>query len=170
MLLIPARGHLLVTNSGGYSGSILGDQTFASGIANDGGIALTLPDDTVVDQVGMSPGSAFREGMHLAPLPSNANQSYERKPGGLSGNGQDTTDNFNDFQLISPSDPQNVNSNPTPGPSPTPSPTPSVSPSPSPSASPDADATLPSPTPTPTPISVAISFPVAHANASGRDQ
>ena len=98
---------------------------YSSGIANDGGIALTLQGDVVVDQVGMSPGSAFSEGMHLAPLPANVNQSYERKPGGSNGSSQDTTDNFNDFQLISPSDPQNVNSNPTPGPSPIPSPSPS---------------------------------------------
>ncbi|MCM3902461.1 MAG: lamin tail domain-containing protein [Pyrinomonadaceae bacterium] len=148
--VIPARGHLLVTNSGGYSGSVLGDQRFTSGIANDGGIALTLPNDTVVDQVGMSSGSAFREGMHLAPLPSNANQSYERKPGGLNGSSQDTTDNFNDFQLLSPSDPQNLSANPTPGPSPTPGPTPSPSPSPTPSPVPT-PTPLPSPSPTPTP-------------------
>ncbi|MBA3513141.1 MAG: lamin tail domain-containing protein, partial [Pyrinomonadaceae bacterium] len=153
--VIPSRGHLLVTNSGGYSGSILGDQTFASGIANDGGIALTLPDDSVVDQVGMGSGSAFREGVHLAPLPSDADQSYERKPGGLRGSSQDTTDNFNDFQLISPSDPQNVNSDPAPNPSPTASPSPSVSPSPSPSPSPTATPTPPpppNPTPFPSPI------------------
>ena len=148
--IIPARGHLLVTNSGGYSGSVLGDQTFISGITNDGGIALTLPNDVVVDQVGMSSGAAFREGMHLAPLPSNANQSYERKPGGLNGSSQDSTDNFNDFQLLTPSDPQNLSANPTPGPSPTPGPTPSPSPSPSPSPVPT-PTPLPSPSPSPTP-------------------
>src|SRR4030095_12460468 len=119
---IPAHGHFLATNTG-YSGPVPGDQTYASGIANDGGVALTLPDDSVVDQVGLSAGSAFREGMHLAPLPSAANQSYERRPGNSGGSTQDTTDNFSDFQLITPSDPQNLNADPTPGPSPTPSPT-----------------------------------------------
>ena len=84
-----------------------------------------MPDDSIVDQVGLSSGSAFKEGMHLAPLPADANQSYERKPGGASGSTQDTGDNFSDFQLIT-SDPQNLSSSPTPGLSPSPSP--SVSP------------------------------------------
>jgi len=131
--LIPRRGHFLATNSGGYSGIVTADQTYASGITNDGGLALTLPDDSVVDQVGLSPGSSYKEGMHLAPLPSDANQSYERKPGGSEGSTQDTNDNFSDFQLLTPSDPQNMNSGPTPGPSPIPSPSPSASPTPSPS-------------------------------------
>ena len=82
--ILPVRGHFLATNgsTSGYSGSLPGDQAYTSGITNDGGIALTLPDDSVVDQVGLSAGSAFREGMNLAPLTSDANQSYERKPGG----------------------------------------------------------------------------------------
>src|SRR6185312_8562524 len=56
---IPARRHFLATNSSasGYSGSVFGDQTYTSGITNDGGIAVTLPDDSIVDQVGMSAGS-----------------------------------------------------------------------------------------------------------------
>jgi predicted extracellular nuclease len=143
---IPSRGHFLATNSSGYSGSITGDQSFTSGIANDGGIALTLPDDTIIDQLGLGPGSAFKEGMHLAPLPTDANQSYERKPGGPLGSTQDTQENSNDFQLVSPSDPQNTHSNPTPGatPSPTPSPTPTISPTPTPTPN-----SSPSPSPTP---------------------
>ncbi len=146
--VLPARGHFLATNSAGYSGSVTGDQTYSSGIANDGGIALATASDSIVDAVGMSAGSAFREGMHVAPLPGDANQSYERKPGGASGSTQDSSDNFTDFQLLTPSDPQNLSSNPTPGPSPGPSPSPSVppSPSPGPSASPS-----PSPSPTPSP-------------------
>jgi uncharacterized protein (TIGR03437 family) len=145
---IPSRGHFLVVNSGGYSGSVSGDQTYTSGIANDGGLALTLPDDSIVDQVGLSAGSAYKEGMHLAPLPGDANQSYERRPGGVNGSGQDSNDNFTDFQLLTPSDPQNMSSSPTPGPSPLPSPSPSpsptVTPTPIPSPSP-----LPSPSPSP---------------------
>ncbi|MGH9778435.1 MAG: lamin tail domain-containing protein, partial [Candidatus Acidiferrales bacterium] len=48
--------HYLFTNSGsnGYSGSVPGNQTYGTGITDDGGIALTLPDDSVVDMVGMS--------------------------------------------------------------------------------------------------------------------
>jgi uncharacterized protein (TIGR03437 family) len=154
-LVVPSHGHLLITNSGGYSGSVPGDQTYTNGIANDGGIAVTLPTDEVIDQVGMSSGSAFREGMHLAPLPSNANQSYERRPGGSSGSSVDTSDNFSDFQLVTPSDPQNLNSNPTPGQSPTPSPSPSIAPSPSPSISP-----TPTPSPSPTPSPAATPTPM----------
>lgn len=105
--------HFLVTNSsasgGPYSGPVPGDQTYATGITDDGGIAVTLPDDTVVDQVGMSAGSAFKEGTPLASLgSSNLNRGYERKPGGAAGSGTDTDNNASDFQLISPSDPQNL--------------------------------------------------------------
>jgi predicted extracellular nuclease len=159
---IPARGHFLTTNSSatGYSGNVTGDQTYTSGITNDGGIAITLPDDSIIDQVGLSSGSAFKEGTNLAPLPSDANQSYERKPGGSSGSTLDTGNNFSDFQIIA-SEPQNLHSNPTPGASPSPAPTPSVSPSPDgsplPSPSPSPDQT-PSPSPSPAPLAkVAIS-------------
>jgi uncharacterized protein (TIGR03437 family) len=150
---IPVHGHFLFANSAGYSGSVLADQTFSSGFANDGGIALTLPNDLIVDQLGLSSGSGFREGMHLSPLATDANQSYERRPGGPNGSTQDTADNFNDFQITSPSDPQNLASNPTPNPSPTPSPRPT--PSPSPTANPTPTAT-PTPTPTPTPVLTAL--------------
>ncbi len=144
--ILPARSYFLLTNSSGYSGSTPGDQTFSSGITNDGGIAITLSDDTVIDQVGLSTGSAFREGAHLLPLPSNIDQSYERKQG-ASGTRQDTADNVNDFQLLAPSSPQNLNGT-IPGPSPVPSasPTPSATPTPQASPSPSPTAT-PSPTP-----------------------
>jgi len=151
--IIPARGHFLAINSNGYSGNIPGDQSFTSGIANDGGIALTLADDAVIDQVGMSSGSAFREGVTLSALPIDSNQSYERKPGALAGSTQDTQDNSQDFQIVSPSDPQNLLSNPTPGSLPSPSPTPLPGPSASPSPG-----VSPSPAPSPSPsVAVVIS-------------
>ena len=102
--------HYLLTNlnTDGYSGSVPGNQNFSPGITDDGGIAVTRPDDTVVDEVGMSSGSAFKEGSTLAPLTTNTNRSYERKPGGAAGSGNDTDNNGNDFQSISPSDPQNL--------------------------------------------------------------
>jgi|GEM_PF-1053380 len=102
--------HYLVTNTGpnGYSGAVTGDLTYSNGIPDDGGIAVTLADDTMVDQVGLSAGSAFKEGTPLASLGEvNSNQSYERKPGGSLGNGIDTDSNSSDFQLITPSTPQN---------------------------------------------------------------
>src|SRR5262245_5424469 len=105
--------HYLLTNAAasGYSGTVPGNQTYATGITDDGGIALTLPDNTIIDQVGMSAGSAFKEGTPLANLGStNLNRGYERKPGGTAGSGTDTDDNSLDFQLITPSDPQNSTS------------------------------------------------------------
>jgi hypothetical protein len=116
---LAARGHFLATNSntsgGPYSGAVVGDQTYATGISDDGGIALVLSDEvTIVDQVGMSSGSAYGEGTTLAPLSGASDQSYERKPGGSDPDSQDTQDNANDFQVISPSDPQNMLSTPLP--------------------------------------------------------
>src|SRR3954462_12514204 len=59
---IPAHGHFLFTNSstsgGPYSGAVPGDRTYGTGITDDGGIAVLRPNDTIVDQVGLSPGSA----------------------------------------------------------------------------------------------------------------
>src|SRR4029078_8751897 len=96
----------------------------ATGITDDGGIALTLADNTIVDAVGMSTGSAFKEGTVLANLgTSNLNRGYERKPGGTAGSGTDTDNNAADFQLITPSDPQNSTTGCV-SPSPTPTPTP----------------------------------------------
>src|ERR1044072_85716 len=47
--------HYLLTNAaaGGYSGAVAGNQTYTVGITDDGGIALTLPDGTIVDAVGL---------------------------------------------------------------------------------------------------------------------
>jgi predicted extracellular nuclease len=98
------------TSGGPYSGAVPGDLTFATGITDDGGIAVTLANTTIVDQVGMSSGSAFKEGEPLPALSGTSNnidQSYQRKPGGSLGNGTDTDDNSNDFDLISPSTPRN---------------------------------------------------------------
>src|SRR5262245_17076099 len=110
-IIIQPGCHYLLTNAAasGYSGTVPGDQTYTTGITDDGGIALTLPDNTIIDQVGMSAGSAFKEGTPLANLGSlNLNRGYERKPGGSAGSGTDTDDNSADFQLIAPSDPQNL--------------------------------------------------------------
>lgn len=113
---IPAHGHFLATNSAasGYSGSVPGNQTYTTGITNDGGIALFNSSAIIVDQVGMSTGSAYKEGTVLTPLTTNVNRGYERKPGGSSGSTQDTDNNGLDFQLLAPSDPQNLSSPPTP--------------------------------------------------------
>ena len=107
--------HFLFTNSstsgGPYSGTVTGNVTYGTGITDDGGIAITTAADVIVDQVGMSTGSAFKEGTVLASLgSSNLNRGYERKPGGSAGSSTDTDNNSSDFQLITPSDPQNLSS------------------------------------------------------------
>jgi uncharacterized protein (TIGR03437 family) len=106
--------HYLVANSfpGGYSGSVPADQTYGTGITDDGGIAVTRSNGTgVIDAVGMSNGSAFKEGTPLTPLSANVNQSHERKPGGAFGNGTDTNNNAADFILnAASSNPQNSSS------------------------------------------------------------
>jgi hypothetical protein len=114
---IPARGHYLFTNTAtnGYSGATPGDQSYTTGIVDEGGVAITLADGTLVDQVGLSAGSAYGEGAPLANLgTSNLNRSYERKPGGANGSGVDTGDNASDFTLLTPSDPQSLSSAVTP--------------------------------------------------------
>lgn len=100
------------TSAGPYSGAVPGDQTYGVGITDTGGIGLFLPDDvTIVDQVGLSEGSAYKEGTPLASLgTANLDRSYERLPGGTAGSGTDSDDNASDFRLISPSDPQNSSS------------------------------------------------------------
>jgi len=105
--------HYLVANSasGGYSGSVPPNQTYGTGITDDGGIAITGSNGTrIIDAVGMSSGSAYKEGMPLAALTGSADQSYERKPGGSFGNGVDTNDNTTDFAVTTPSNPQNSSS------------------------------------------------------------
>ncbi|HLB47050.1 MAG TPA: lamin tail domain-containing protein, partial [Anaerolineales bacterium] len=118
--------YYLATNSStpSYSGSVPGNQTYTTGIADDGGIALLDSLDVVIDQAGMSAGSAYKEGTVLARLTTNVNRSYERKPGGGSGNGQDTDNNSIDFQWLAPSDPQSLSSGCLPY-TPTSTPTPS---------------------------------------------
>lgn len=113
--------HYLLSNTG-YSGTVAGDQTYSTGITDGGGIAIVSDDGTIVDQVGLSAGSAFKEGTPLPSLTTSENRSYERKPGGTIGGGTDTDVNNNDFELNSPSEPQNLSSpciasTPTPSPS-----------------------------------------------------
>jgi len=97
---MPPRTFLLFTNtaaSSGYSGSVPGDVTYTTGIADNGGLALVDAAGTPVDQVGLATGSAYKEGTTLLPFSStNKNQSYERKSASC-GPDQDTGDNAADF-------------------------------------------------------------------------
>jgi len=109
MTLGPGCHYLFAPASFSAIGAVPPDQSFSSGITDDGGIAITRSDSaTVIDAVGMSAGSAYKEGPTLTPLAGTSNQSYERKPGGPSGNGVDSNDNSSDFVLNSgTSNPQN---------------------------------------------------------------
>jgi hypothetical protein len=100
---------LYVNNNaaGPYTGPVSGDLTYAIGFADAGGIALFNSANAIVDQVGLgTQAAAFGEGNRLPPL-NNVNNSYERKPGSAAGHGTDTNDNRNDFQVITPANPQN---------------------------------------------------------------
>jgi len=111
--LLNAGCHYLLTNSnpsgGPFSGGV-GDQTYGVSITDDGGLGLVTAGGVVIDQVGMSSGSFYKEGSTLDPLTTNTNRSYERRPGGAAGSAQDTDNNRSDFRLLSPSDPQRVSS------------------------------------------------------------
>lgn len=107
--------YFLATNSstsgGPYSGGVAGNQTYGTGITDDGGIAIADAGGTIIDQVGLSSGSAYGEGTRLASLgSSNQNRSYERLPGGVAGAFTDGDNNATDFVLVSPSTPQNLTS------------------------------------------------------------
>jgi hypothetical protein len=98
------------TATSGYSGATPGNQNYTTGITDDGGLAIADAGAVIVDQVGMSAGSAYKEGTTLAPTVTSINQSYERKPGGGSGNSLDTDNNANDFLYNNgSSNPQNAN-------------------------------------------------------------
>ncbi len=105
--------HYLLANSssGGFSGSVPANQTYGTGITDDGGIAITSSNGArIIDAVGMSGASAYKEGGTLAPMAGNLDQSYERKPGGAFGNGVDTNNNAVDFALTAPTNPENSSS------------------------------------------------------------
>jgi hypothetical protein len=116
-ITIPARGHYLFVNSAASAGlTALADQAYGTGFTDDGGVAITQADGTILDQVGLSAGSAYGEGAPLASLgAANLDHSYERRLGGANGSSLDANDNASDFQLTTPSDPQDLASVITPG-------------------------------------------------------
>jgi predicted extracellular nuclease len=109
---LPSGCHLLLTNSAssGYSGSVPGDLTYATGITDTGGLAVLDTNGSIVDQVGLSSGSAYQAGTPLAPLgSSNTDQGYQRRQN-AAGLPQDTGDNSADFVQVSPTTPHNSSS------------------------------------------------------------
>ncbi len=104
VILDPGQHYLLAHNASSIAG--IADQTYSSGVADDGGAALVTAAGVMVDQVGLCASTAYREGQALPALTQNADQGYERLPGGAT-SCYDTDDNTADFRLISPSQPQN---------------------------------------------------------------
>jgi hypothetical protein len=103
-ILAPGQ-HYLVTGPN-FSGAATPDAQLTSGlIADNGGVALTLANGTVIDMAGMSAASA--EGTPLPQMSETQDQSYERLPGDLLGSCYDSNDNFTDFAWRNPSLPQN---------------------------------------------------------------
>jgi hypothetical protein len=104
VVLFPGSHYLLTGPS--YSGSVRGDQGLPAEIPDAVGIAIQIPSGIIQDSVGTDFG-LYGEGPLLRALFTNEDRSYERKPGGAAGSTVDTDHNSTDFQLISPSDPQN---------------------------------------------------------------
>jgi len=110
---IPARGHFLLVHVGKNVG-VPPDATFSTSISRPGGgLAIRAGDDTIVDSLGW--GTATNIFVETTPATAAPNdQSMERRPGGDDGNGTDTDNNFNDFQVLLTPRPQNTASPPTP--------------------------------------------------------
>src|SRR5690349_21280641 len=97
--------YLIVNNNagGGYTGAAAGNLTYNTGIADNGGVALTGVGGTlIIDQVGMTNcvGCYFE----TTPVTSlgntpNSDRGYERLQGGTSDSCTDTEDNSLDFRL-----------------------------------------------------------------------
>jgi len=99
---------LLLANSAasGYSGSVVPDVKYSTGITDDGGLALLDTSGTVIDQVGMSAGSVYKLGTPLTSLgSSNADQGYGRRTTGA-GLPQSTGDNSADWVKVAPTAPR----------------------------------------------------------------
>ena len=119
-ILNPGQHYLAAFTDNSLPTNVPPDQTFSLNISDTGGLAL-VESNLIVDQVGMCDGTYFHEENILqplpvaavtgtpTPLPGTSDQSYERKPGGNTAC-YDTNNNANDFALISPANPQDMDS------------------------------------------------------------
>jgi predicted extracellular nuclease len=98
------------TAASGYSGSVLPDLKYTTGVTDDGGLALLNASGAFIDQVGLSAGSAYKLGTPLASLgSSNADQGYGRRTN-AGGFPQSSGDNSADWVKVSPTAPRNSTS------------------------------------------------------------
>jgi len=98
----PGSYYLIANNN--YGGT--SDLTYGTGIVDSGGIAIFDENNVKIDSVGTSSSSIYAEGNFLNPLTGNMDRSYERTFNITTGIYDDTDDNLNDFQEISPSTPE----------------------------------------------------------------
>jgi hypothetical protein len=84
-----------------YSGAAPGDASFGANLNDDGGLALFRADGALVDAVGMSLSTLYKEGVPLLSWhPTKEDRSYQRV-------GDDKHNNLTDFAVGSPSTPTN---------------------------------------------------------------
>ena len=107
--VVPARGHYLLANGGGYSLSSYAapDQTYSGfDLPTDAGLALLDTSNRVVDAVGFTASPApYKEGTGLQAVTASAEYSFFRKECdyvqnvgcSASGNPKDTNENAADF-------------------------------------------------------------------------
>jgi RHS repeat-associated protein len=117
--IIPAHGHYLGVNGGGYSlndyggvGKAVGDTSFPGDIPDDAGIAIFKTADPAnftlanrLDAAGFSSVAnvLYREGTGLSPgtvVPAPSQFSFVRKVASINSLPVDTDDNGNDFALV----------------------------------------------------------------------
>lgn len=108
--IAPGCFYLIVNNNaaGGFSGGVLGDRTYTTSFAEEGGVAIMANLATPIDQAGIGANSAYFEGTRL-PAQVNAGASFQRLPGGDAGHA-DTNDNATDFAETAPITPRNSQS------------------------------------------------------------
>jgi hypothetical protein len=95
--LQPGAFYLIVGTA--YQGKPAADVKMSSGVSDAGGVAILDAMGVIVDQVGFSTGSGYKEGTPLKALGSDTTQSYQRK-GTSCAPLADTDDNSADFVLL----------------------------------------------------------------------
>jgi hypothetical protein len=126
---IPAHGHFLIA-SAGYTQAPAADEALSTGITDASSLRLQHGGVTVdavcyafdaasampftTDATYTCEGAPVATNPHNNGTTTNTDASLERKPGGASGNGQDTNDTSADFAVLMPAAPQSSQSAPTP--------------------------------------------------------
>ncbi len=165
---IKARSYFLITPQSGYTGSSAADLEYSvasAPLASDNTIIIYSDEGvSVVDKVGMGDASDFEASTTAVPGPG---ESIARMIDDTGGNGLDTDNNENDFELSQVSNPRNSSVTilptetptptevPTDTPTPTSEPTSTVTPTPTEIVTPTPTESEPTPTSvdTPTPTS-----------------